>query len=162
MTCVYDFQAETVDGTVETLEIYKDKVLLIVNTASQCGFAPQLEGFEILYKKYKETGLVIIGFPCNQFGHQEPESNATDIQHFCRMRYGITFPMYTKLKVNGANTHPLFQYLKKTAPGIFGSTPIKWNFTKFLTNKKGEVIKRFSPTTKPKKLETQIASALAQ
>jgi glutathione peroxidase len=160
MSNVYDFEADTISGQASKLDEYKGKVLLVVNTASKCGLTPQFKGLEELHNKYKDKGLQIIGFPCNQFGHQDPGSN-DEIQEFCQMNYGVSFPMFAKIDVNGDNTHPLYQHLKTEAPGLLGSEKIKWNFTKFLVNKNGEVIKRFAPATKPEKLESAIKSALA-
>lgn len=161
MSSVYQFDATTIAGESEPLSTHQGKVILIVNTASKCGLTPQFQGLESLYSRYKSQGFVILGFPCNQFAHQDPASNS-DIQQFCQLNYGVSFPMYAKIDVNGASTHPLYRYLKQAAPGALGSKAIKWNFTKFLINKQGEVIKRFSPTTTPEKLETAIISALAQ
>ena len=160
MSNVYDFEATTISGEAKKLEQYKGKVLLVVNTASKCGLTPQFKGLEDLHKKYQDKGLQIIGFPCNQFGQQDPGSN-DEIQEFCQMNYGVSFPMFAKIDVNGDDTHPLYQHLKSEAPGVLGSQKIKWNFTKFLINKNGEVIKRFAPATKPEKLESAIKAALA-
>ncbi|MCU0536989.1 MAG: glutathione peroxidase [Hydrococcus sp. Prado102] len=156
---LYDVSATTIDGTSVSLNAYKDKVLLIVNTASQCGFTPQYQGLQALYDKYTERGLVILGFPCNQFGQQEP-GNSNEIQSFCQTRFGVSFPLFQKIEVNGSSTHPLYQYLKKAAPGIFGTEAIKWNFTKFLVDRNGKVVKRYPPTTKPEELEKDIESLL--
>jgi glutathione peroxidase len=160
MSNIYDFEAETISGKASKLEEYKGKVLLVVNTASKCGLTPQFKGLEELHNTYKDKGLQIIGFPCNQFGQQDPGSN-DEIQEFCQMNYGVSFPMFAKIDVNGDDTHPLYQHLKSEAPGLLGSEKIKWNFTKFLVNKKGDVIKRFAPATKPEKLESAIKAALA-
>lgn len=160
MSKVYDFEVTTINGKASKLNKYKGKVLLVVNTASKCGLTPQFKGLESLYKKYNDKGLEIIGFPCNQFGQQDPGTN-DEIQEFCQMNYGVSFPMYAKIDVNGNNTHPLYQHLKDEAPGLLGSKKIKWNFTKFLINKNGEVIKRFAPTVTPEKLESEIKAALA-
>lgn len=159
MSTVYDFEADTIQGSTNKLEQYRGKVLLIINTASKCGLTPQFEGLEELHNQYKDKGLQIIGFPCNQFGHQDPGSN-DEIQEFCQMNYGVSFPMYAKIDVNGGDTHPLYQHLKSEAPGLMGSKKIKWNFTKFLVNKEGKVIKRFAPATKPEKLAAAIETAL--
>lgn len=161
MSNVYDFEVETIAGEKNKLDDYREKVLLIVNTASKCGLTPQFEALEALHKKYKDQGLQVIAFPCNQFGNQDPGSNE-EIQEFCQINYGVSFPVYAKIEVNGSNTHPLYEHLKSAAPGMLGSKNIKWNFTKFLVNKRGEVIKRFAPTTTPEKLETAIESALAE
>ena len=160
MTSIYNFEVETIKGKTSKLEDYNGKVLLIVNTASKCGLTPQFEGLEKLYQQYKDKGLEILGFPCNQFGQQDPGSN-DEIQQFCQMNYGVSFPMYAKIDVNGAETHPLYQSLKSAAPGLLGSEKIKWNFTKFLINRNGEVLERFAPTTSPEKLTNAIERALA-
>ena len=144
MNTIYDFKVKTIEGKETTLEQYKGKVMLIVNVASKCGFTPQYDGLEALYKKYKEKGLVVLGFPCNQFGSQEPGSE-TEIQNFCRVNFGVTFPMFSKINVNGDQTNPLYVYLKSEKPGIMGSEAIKWNFTKFLVDKEGKVIDVLGP-----------------
>jgi glutathione peroxidase len=156
---IYDFSATSIDGTPVSLNTYKDKVLLIVNTASQCGFTPQYQGLQALYDKYANQGLAILGFPCNQFGQQEP-ANSDQIQSFCETRFGVSFPLFQKIEVNGSNAHPLYQYLAKAAPGIFGTKAIKWNFTKFLVDRNGKVVKRYPSTTKPKDLEKDIQALL--
>ena len=138
---------------------YKDKVLLIVNTASQCGFTPQYQGLQALYHKYRDRGLVVLGFPCNQFGKQEPGSTS-EIQSFCETRFGVSFPLFEKVDVNGINAHPLFKYLTKAMPGILGTEGIKWNFTKFLVDRKGNVVKRYPSMTKPEDLEKEIEALL--
>jgi len=155
MKTIYDFKVKTIEGKETTLAPYKGKVMLIVNVASKCGFTPQYNGLEALYQKYKDKGLVVLGFPCNQFGSQEPGSEA-EIQNFCRVNFGVTFPMFSKLKVNGEDTHPLYVHLKSEQPGILGSEIIKWNFTKFLVDKNGEVVERFGSSTKPKEIEEDI------
>ena len=160
MHSIFDFDITLNNGKELSLTEQKDKVTLIVNTASKCGFTPQYKGLEALYQKYKDKGLEIIGFPCNQFGGQEPGTNE-DISQFCEMNFGVTFPLSQKVDVNGDNAHPLFAYLKTEKPGVLGSTRIKWNFTKFLVNKEGQVIKRYSPTAKPEALERDIESLLA-
>ncbi len=152
---LYDFEVTTIDGEKTTLAPYKGKVLLIVNVASKCGFTYQYEGLEALYKKYKSQGLVVLGFPCNQFSEQE-SGNEAEIKNFCSLTYGVDFPMFAKIDVNGENTHPLYAYLKKKQSGFLGSEAIKWNFTKFLVDKKGNVIDRFAPATKPEALEKDI------
>lgn len=157
---LYDFPVTTIDGAVITLSQFKGNVLLIVNVASRCGFTPQYAGLEELYREYKERGLIVLGFPCNQFGGQEPGSEE-EIKLFCRNSYDITFPIFAKVDVNGANAHPLFQYLKEHAPGILGTEVIKWNFTKFLVDKTGIVANRFSPTTPPTTLADDIESLLS-
>ncbi|MBB5212930.1 glutathione peroxidase [Microbulbifer hydrolyticus] len=159
MTDLYSIPVQANDGQATTLEDYKGKVLLIVNTASKCGFTPQYQGLEELYRKYKDQGLVILGFPCNQFGKQEPGSDS-EIQEFCTLNYGVSFPVYAKLDVNGANAHPLFTQLKKAAPGILGTEGIKWNFTKFLVNRDGDVVNRYAPKDKPQDLEADIEKQL--
>lgn len=147
-------------GEQVSLESLNGKVILIVNTASKCGFTPQYEGLEALYKKYKDQGLEIIGFPCDQFGGQEPGDDE-QIQEFCQLNFGVSFPMSTKIDVNGENTHPVFDYLKNNAPGLLGSKGIKWNFTKFLINKEGKVLKRYATATKPKAIADDISRALS-
>lgn len=156
---LFTFEAAALNGESTPLDQYRGKVLLIVNTASQCGLTPQFEGLESLYTKYKDRGLVILGFPCNQFKQQDPDSDA-NIHAFCQKNYGVTFPMFRKIEVNGDNAHPLYMHLKKQARGVFGSETIKWNFTKFLVGKDGKVIKRYAPATRPEKLEKAIEEAL--
>lgn len=156
---IYDFSATAIDGTPVSLNTLKDKVLLIVNTASQCGFTPQYQGLQALYNNYASQGLTILGFPCNQFGQQEP-GDSDQIQSFCEARFSVSFPLFQKIEVNGSNAHPLYQYLTKAAPGIFGTEAIKWNFTKFLVDRNGKVIKRYPPTTKPEDLEKDIQALL--
>lgn len=152
---VYDFSAETLTGEQRPLRQYKGKVLLIVNTASRCGFTPQYHGLQELYEKYKSEGLVVLGFPCNQFGNQEP-GNADEIAQFCQTNFGVSFPMFAKISVNGANTHPLFAFLKKSKRGFLGSKAIKWNFTKFLVNRQGVPVARYGSKKKPEELEQAI------
>lgn len=159
MSNVYDFEAESMNGTKKSLADYRGQVLLVVNTASKCGFTPQFEGLEKLYKKYKDKGLTILGFPCNQFGKQDPGSNG-EIQEFCQLNYGVSFPMHAKVEVNGDNTHPLFNHLKEAAPGVMGTKKIKWNFTKFLIDREGNVVERFAPATAPEKIEDKIQALL--
>jgi glutathione peroxidase len=160
MSDIYGFKINTIKGESKTLGDYKGKVLLIVNTASKCGLTPQFKGLEALYEKYKDQGLEVLGFPCNQFAQQDPGEN-DEIQEFCQINYGVTFPMHAKIDVNGNSTHPLYQHLKSEAPGVMGSEKVKWNFTKFLVGKNGEVLERFAPATKPVKLKTAIEKALA-
>jgi glutathione peroxidase len=160
MTTVYDFSAKTIDGKTRKLSDYKGKVLLVVNTASQCGFTPQYKGLETLYKKYKDKGFAVLGFPSNQFGQQEPGPDS-DIAEFCEMNFGVTFPMFSKIDVNGAEAHPLYKYLTSTKKGLLGSEGIKWNFTKFLVDKEGRVVERYAPTTKPEDLEKDVKRVLA-
>jgi glutathione peroxidase len=156
---IYDLSAIAINGEPISFSNYKDKILLIVNTASQCGFTPQYKGLEELYQKYSSQGLVILGFPCNQFGQQEP-GNAQEIKNFCETRFKVTFPLFEKIDVNGENAHPLYQFLSKSAPGIFGTEGIKWNFTKFLVDRQGNVVKRFPSTTKPQDLDKEIQGLL--
>lgn len=157
--CIHDFSAKTIDGKEVNLADFKGHPVLIVNTASKCGFTPQYEGLEELHKTYGPKGLVILGFPCNQFGHQEPGAEE-EIASFCQKNYGVSFQMFSKVDVNGDDAHPLFQYLSENAPGLLGSKKIKWNFTKFLINKDGVPIDRFAPTTKPEKLTKDIEKLL--
>ncbi len=156
---LYDIEVETLAGAGQSMGDYEGKVLLIVNTASKCGFTPQYEGLEKLYQKFKDRGLVVMGFPCNQFGQQEPGS-AGDIQDFCQVNYGVSFPMHAKVDVNGENAHPLFQYLKKEKKGVLSTEGIKWNFTKFLVSRSGEVVSRYAPNSTPESLEKDIENAL--
>ena len=156
-----DFQAQRIDGSSLSLADLQGRVLLIVNTASACGFTPQFGGLEKLHQAYEAQGLRIMGFPCNQFGSQDPGSNA-DIANFCQRNYGVTFPMMEKIEVNGSNAHPLYQWLCAEAPGLLGSKAIKWNFTKFLVGRDGRVIKRYAPMDKPENLKADIEAALAQ
>lgn len=159
MTTIYDFNAKDLSGNEVDFAQFKDKVLLIVNTASKCGFTPQFEGLEELHQSYKDQGLVVIGFPCNQFGSQDPGSNE-EIGAFCQQNYGVSFLMMEKVDVNGDNEHPLYTWLKKQEGG-FLTDGIKWNFTKFLINHQGEVVDRYAPTTKPKAIESEIVKLLA-
>ena len=149
----YDFTAETLDGKPAPLSDYRDKVLLIVNTASKCGFTPQYTGLEELWRKYKDRGLVILGFPCNQFGAQEP-GNAAEIANFCSLTYDVSFPMMSKIDVNGPSADPLYAWLKREKKGLLGSENVKWNFTKFLVDKSGEAVARFAPADTPQTLES--------
>ena len=153
------FSAERLGGGSVPLGDYAGQVLLIVNTASRCGFTPQYAGLEALYQRFRSQGLCILGFPCNQFGAQEPGS-AEDIAQFCELNYGVSFPMFAKVEVNGDNTHPLFAHLKVTAPGLLGSTAIKWNFTKFLVDRNGQVVRRYAPTDTPEKIAEDIEKLL--
>jgi glutathione peroxidase len=159
MTSIYDFSATTLQGKDVSLADYRGKAMLIVNTASKCGFTPQYEGLEKLYRAHQDKGLVVLGFPCNQFGAQEPGS-AAEIGAFCQINYGVTFPMFAKIEVNGAGTHPLYAYLKGEKPGMLGTKYIKWNFTKFLIDRDGKVAGRYAPTTKPEDLDQAIAKVL--
>jgi len=156
----YDFNATALDGQPVDLARYRGKALLIVNTASACGFTPQYQGLDELQRRYADQGLVVLGFPCNQFGRQEPGSEA-EIGAFCEKNYGVTFPMFAKIDVNGDDAHPLFRFLKGEAPGVLGTEAIKWNFTKFLVNKDGAVVKRYAPATKPEELKGDIEKLLA-
>ena len=149
----------TIRGEQKTLADFAGKALLVVNTASQCGFTPQYKGLEALWRQYKDKGLVVLGFPCNQFGKQEPGSER-EITQFCELNFGVSFPLFRKIEVNGADAHPLYVQLKKRAPGLLGSQGIKWNFTKFLIGKDGQVVKRFAPTTKPEQLSAEIEALL--
>ncbi|MGI2260635.1 glutathione peroxidase [Shewanella sp. GXUN23E] len=159
MSAIYDFNVTTISGDPRSLGEYRGKVMLIVNTASKCGLTPQFRGLEDLYQQYKEQGLVILGFPCNQFANQDPGSES-DIAQFCQLNYGVSFPMFAKIEVNGENAHPLYQYLKQAAPGLMGSKSIKWNFTKFLIGPDGQQIKRYAPTETPDKLTGAIEALL--
>jgi glutathione peroxidase len=159
MDDVYDFEVNLSNGDPVKLSEYRGKTLLIVNTASKCGFTPQYSGLEKLYDKFKARGLEILGFPCNQFGKQEPGSSA-EIVEFCSVNYGVTFPIFEKIDVNGKGAHPLYRYLKGEARGVLGSEPIKWNFTKFLVNREGQVVERYGSMTKPEQIETDIEAAL--
>jgi len=159
MNALQDFQAHTLTGQDFNFESLKDKVVLVVNTASACGFTPQLAGLQQLHEEFGPQGLVVLGFPCNQFGGQDPGSN-DEIGAFCQTNYGVTFTMMDKVEVNGANAHPLFQWLKAQAPGLLGSEGIKWNFTKFLLDRQGHVVKRYAPLDKPTSLMADIAAVL--
>lgn len=156
---IYDFEANTLRGEEESLSKYKGKVLLVVNTASKCGFTPQYKGLQEVYDKFKDRGFEVLGFPSNQFAGQEPGESG-DIAEFCEINYGVTFPMYEKIDVKGDEAHPLFKYLTKEAPGILGSKSVKWNFTKFLVDQEGRVLKRFAPKTTPDQIEADIAKLL--
>jgi len=154
-TNVYGFSAKTISGQEISLKDYAGKIILVVNTASKCGFTPQYKGLEKLYKDYKDQGLVILGFPCNQFGQQEPGSGS-QISEFCELNFGVSFPIFDKVDVNGPEAHPLFNFMTREKPGILGIKKIKWNFTKFLINRQGEVVQRFAPTVTPEKIESKI------
>lgn len=156
---VYDFSVNSIKGDEISLSEYKDKVLLIVNTASKCGFTPQLEGLQSLYDELSKQGVEILGFPCNQFGKQEPGVES-EIEEFCQLNYGVSFPMFSKIEVNGESASPLYQYLKKGARGVLGSKSIKWNFTKFLINRKGQVVKRFAPNDTPEVIRKHIMALI--
>ncbi|MEQ1276863.1 glutathione peroxidase [Acinetobacter soli] len=159
MTNLYQFEADLLEGETKSLADYQGKVLLIVNTANKCGFTPQFAGLEKIYEKYKEQGFEVLGFPCNQFGGQDPGSNQ-EIGSFCQRNYGVSFPMFAKVDVKGPEAHAIFRYLTREAKGILGSENIKWNFTKFLVSRDGKVLNRYAPTTKPESLEEDIEKAL--
>lgn len=159
MSDIYAFNVKTIAGQQQSLADFQGKVLLIVNTASKCGFTPQYQGLEALYKKHQAQGLVILGFPCNQFGKQEP-GDEQEIQSFCSTTYDVSFPMFSKIDVNGDNAHPLYQFLKQQAKGLLGSENVKWNFTKFLVSRDGKTVERFAPVTTPEKLEAEIVALL--
>ena len=160
MSSIYDFEAQQINGQSVSLSGFKGKALLIVNTASKCGFTPQFGGLEELHKSYAEKGLVVLGFPCNQFASQDPGSDG-EIAEFCQVNYGVSFPMMGKIDVNGPAAHPLYKWLSAEAPGLLGSKSIKWNFTKFLVGKDGQVIRRYAPTDKPADLAKDVEAALA-
>lgn len=157
---IYDFEALSIDGKPAQLSTQRGKVMLIVNTASACGFTPQFAGLESLWEAYRDRGLVVIGFPSNEFGAQDPGSDA-EIASFCQLNYGVSFPMMSKVKVNGVEAHPLWQWLTREAPGLLGSKSVKWNFTKFLIGRDGKVLKRYAPTDKPESIQGDIEAALA-
>ena len=159
MASIYDFNCRTSTGELKPLKDFAGKVLLIVNTASKCGLTPQFEGLEALHEKYAAQGLAVLGFPCNQFGHQDPGSDA-EILDFCQTKYDVKFPMFAKIEVNGSGADPLYKFLKKEAPGLLGSEAIKWNFTKFLVGRDGTVLERYAPTTKPGDIAPDIEKAL--
>lgn len=156
---VYDYEVTTLRGEKESMAKYKDKVLLVVNTASKCGFTPQYKGLQEVYDKYKDRGFEVLGFPSNQFAGQEPGSS-DEIAEFCEINYGVSFPMFDKIDVNGSGAHPLFKHLSKAAPGALGLTGIKWNFTKFLIDREGKVLKRYAPTTTPEQIKEDIEKLL--
>ena len=159
MPNIFDFPVKTANGEMKTLAEYRGQVMLIVNTASKCGFTPQYAGLEAMFRKYSSQGFMVLGFPCNQFGGQEP-GDINEIQTFCSLTYDVTFPLFAKINVNGSEAEPLFKYLKSAAPGLLGSEAIKWNFTKFLIDRKGNVLNRYSPATRPEDLEGAIEAAL--
>lgn len=159
MSTIHDFSARTIDGDEQSLAEYKGKAMLIVNVASKCGFTPQYTGLQALHEKYRDKDFVVLGFPCDQFGHQEPGDEA-EIRQFCSLTYEVDFPLFAKIEVNGANTHPLYQYLKHAAKGLLGSEAIKWNFTKFLVDKNGEVVRRYAPTDTPESIDKDVAKLL--
>ena len=159
MTTVYDFTARAIDGAERSLSDFRGQPLLIVNVASRCGFTPQYAGLEALYSKHAGEGLVVLGFPCDQFGHQEPGDEA-EIRAFCSTRYDVTFPLFAKIEVNGPEAHTLYQHLKQSAKGLLGTEGIKWNFTKFLVDRNGAVVKRYAPTDTPESIEKDLAGVL--
>lgn len=156
---IYGFKVKDIEGKERSLDTFRGKVMVIVNVASKCGYTSQYEGLETLYKKYKERGLVVLGFPCNQFGGQEPGTEA-EIQGFCETKFHVTFPLFAKIAVNGSNTDPLYDYLKKEEPGLLGTQAIKWNFTKFLVDRSGKVKKRFAPQATPEAMDSEIGALL--
>ena len=159
MSGIYDIDVTTIDGEQRSMADYRDKTLLIVNVASKCGFTPQYAGLEKLYRDLRDKGVEVLGFPCDQFGHQEPGDEA-EIRNFCSLTYEVSFPMFAKIEVNGGNTAPLYAYLKKEAPGLMGSKSVKWNFTKFLVDSEGRVRRRYAPTDTPEKIEKDIEAML--
>ena len=159
MITVYDFNAQTIDGGEQSLNDYAGKTLLVVNVASKCGFTPQYTGLESLYRKFKDKGLVILGFPCDQFGHQEP-GDESEIKNFCSTKFDVSFPLFAKIEVNGTNSHPLYKHLKRAAPGVLGTEGVKWNFTKFLIDKHGKVVRRYGSMETPATIEGDIARML--
>lgn len=159
MNTITDFEVKAADGSMAPLSAYRGRVLLIINTASQCGFTPQYAGLEALHRRYGERGFEVLGFPCNQFGAQEP-GDAAEIASFCSLTYDVTFPVFARIDVNGGNADPLFERLKKDAPGLMGSKAVKWNFTKFLVNREGQTMRRYAPTTKPEDLAADIEALL--
>ena len=159
MTSVHEFTATTIDGEAQSLGDYKGKALLIVNVASKCGFTPQYTGLEALHRKYRGQGFAVLGFPCDQFGHQEPGDEA-EIRQFCSLEYDVSFPLFSKVDVNGDQAHPLFRFLKKEGKGVLGTEAIKWNFTKFLVDRDGQVVRRYAPTDTPERIEKDLAAVL--
>jgi glutathione peroxidase len=156
---LYDIDVKTIDGRTESLSAYTGKTLLIVNVASECGFTPQYAGLEQLYREFKDRGLVVLGFPCNQFGHQEPGTES-DIAAFCSTKYDVTFPLFAKIDVNGPHAHPLYQWLKSEKKGVLGTGAVKWNFTKFLVDRHGAVLRRYAPNDTPQSIRADIAQAV--
>jgi glutathione peroxidase len=159
MTSIHDFSARAIDGEERSLAAYSGRTLLVVNVASRCGFTPQYAGLEQLQREFGDRGLVVLGFPCDQFGHQEPGDEA-EIRRFCSTEYDVTFPLFAKVEVNGANAHPLYRWLKHAAPGVLGSEAIKWNFTKFLVDGEGQVVRRYAPTDTPEAIGRDLAARL--
>ena len=160
MASLYDFDVTTIDGVPQRMDVYRGKTLLIVNVASRCGFTPQYRGLEALYRKYQRQDLVVLGFPCDQFGHQEPGSE-TEIREFCNDTYDVTFPLFSKINVNGDDAHPLYKFLKAAKKGLLGSETIKWNFTKFLVDRDGVVVKRYGPRNTPEAIEPDLVKLIA-
>ena len=160
MTTAYDFSAVGIDGRERALADFAGSTLLIVNVASKCGFTPQYSGLESLWRKFRDRGFAVLGFPCDQFGHQEP-GDETEIAQFCRTSYDVTFPLFAKIDVNGTDAHPLYQWLKQQAPGVLGTEAVKWNFTKFLVNREGAVVRRYAPTDTPESIESEIEATLS-
>ena len=160
-SALYDIDVRTIGGQTQSLGAYRGKTLLIVNVASQCGFTPQYEGLEGLFRKYQNQGFVVLGFPCNQFGRQEPGTEA-EIQRFCTSSYDVTFPLFAKIDVNGPRAHPLYERLKSSRPGLLGTEAIKWNFTKFLVNAQGDVVARYGPSDTPEKIDRDVAKLLTR
>jgi glutathione peroxidase len=156
---LYEFTVTAIGGQTVALDTYRGQVLLVVNVASKCGFTSQYAGLEALYRRYRHKGFTVLGFPCDQFAHQEPGSEA-EIQNFCSLTYDVTFPLFAKVEVNGNGAHPLYKYLKKAQPGLFGSEAIKWNFTKFLVNREGRVLKRYAPSDTPEKIDDDLRKIL--
>jgi glutathione peroxidase len=159
MSTIHDIEVKTIDGKAKTLSAYAGKTLLVVNVASKCGFTPQYTGLEALYRKYKGKGFLVLGFPCDQFGHQEP-GDEEEIRSFCSLKYDVTFPLFAKVEVNGENAHPLYKHLKKAAPGLLGTEAVKWNFTKFLVDGEGKVVARYAPNDTPESLEKDVEKLL--
>jgi glutathione peroxidase len=161
MQKLYDFEVATIDGRTQRLNVYRGQILLIVNVASRCGFTPQYAGLEKLYRKYRGRGFMVLGFPCDQFGRQEP-GNEVEIKDFCRLTYDVTFPLFAKVAVNGPRAHPLYEHLKSTRRGFLGTKAIKWNFTKFLVDRDGSVVRRFGPRVRPERIEKDLLSVLSE
>jgi glutathione peroxidase len=159
MTTAYDFTARTIDGAEQAFADYRGKALLVVNVASKCGFTPQYTGLEALHRKFSDRGFAVLGFPCDQFGHQEPGDEA-EIKSFCTLNYDVTFPLFAKIEVNGGNAHPLYKWLKSQKAGVLGTEAIKWNFTKFLVDGQGHVVRRYGPADKPESIETDVVALL--
>jgi len=159
MSSIHQFSATTIDGDQQSLADYAGKVALVVNTASKCGFTPQYTGLEALYRKYADKGFVVLGFPCDQFGHQEPGDEA-EIKNFCSLSYDVSFPLFAKVAVNGSDAHPLYRYMKKEAKGLLGTEAVKWNFTKFLVDREGKVRSRYAPTDTPESIEKDLVALL--